>query len=249
MKRVKHIIFWLVIIGIILLLFSSHAIAEDSFQQQRNALVDTVKAEVLRTGNYYLSQRALDEQVLDALRKVPRHEFVRDAERPYAYQNRPLPIGHGQTISQPFIVAIMTDLLKLKKTDRVLEVGTGSGYQAAILAELADSVYTIEVIEPLAKQALINLKRAGYDAVHTRTGDGYYGWESAAPFDSIVVTAVASHIPPPLIKQLKPGGRMILPVGAQFMTQYLVLVTKAADGKITTRQILPVSFVPLTGKH
>lgn len=248
MKRVKHIIFWLVIVGIILLLFSSHAIAEDSFQQQRNALVDTVKAEVLLTRDY-LNLQALDEQVFDALRKVPRHEFVRDAERPYAYQNRPLPIGHGQTISQPFIVAVMTDLLKLNKTDRVLEVGTGSGYQAAILAELADNVYTIEVIEPLAKRALKNLKRAGYDAVHTRTGDGYYGWESAAPFDAIVVTAVASHIPPPLIKQLKPGGRMVLPVGAQFMTQYLVLVTKAADGKVTTRQILPVSFVPLTGKH
>jgi protein-L-isoaspartate(D-aspartate) O-methyltransferase len=143
----------------------------------------------------------------------------------------------------------MTDLLKLKKSDRVLEIGTGSGYQAAMLAELADSVYTIEIIEPLARWAADNLKRAGYDAVHTRTGDGYYGWEDAAPFDAIVVTAVASHIPPPLLKQLKPGGRMVIPVGAQFMTQYLVLVTKDADGKVTTRQTLPVSFVPLTGKH
>ncbi|MDI1293499.1 MAG: protein-L-isoaspartate(D-aspartate) O-methyltransferase [Methylobacter sp.] len=248
MKRVKHLIFWLVVIGIILLLFSSHVIAEDSFRQQRHALVDIIKAEVVTTRDY-LNQEALDEPVLDALRKVPRHEFVRDAERPYAYQNRPLSIGHGQTISQPYIVAIMTDLLKLKKTDRVLEVGTGSGYQAAILAELVDSVYTLEIIEPLAKQAAENLKRTGYDTVHTRTGDGYYGWEEAAPFDGIIVTAVASHIPPPLIKQLKPGGRMIIPVGAQFMTQYLVLVTKDAHEKITTRQILPVSFVPLTGKH
>ncbi|WP_432745913.1 protein-L-isoaspartate(D-aspartate) O-methyltransferase [Methylobacter sp. G7] len=248
MKRVKHLIFWLVVIGIILLLFSSHVIAEDSFRQQRHALVDIIKAGVVTTRDY-LNQEALDEPVLDALRKVPRHEFVRDAERPYAYQNRPLPIGYGQTISQPYIVAIMTDLLKLKKTDRVLEVGTGSGYQAAILAELVDNVYTLEIIEPLAKQAAENLKRTGYDAVHTRTGDGYYGWETAAPFDAIVVTAVASHIPPPLIKQLKPGGRMIIPVGAQFMTQYLVLITKDDDGKVTTRQILPVSFVPLTGKH
>ncbi|MDO9424755.1 MAG: protein-L-isoaspartate(D-aspartate) O-methyltransferase [Methylobacter sp.] len=248
MKRVKHLIFWLVVIGIILLLFSSHVIAEDSFRQQRHALVDIIKAGVLTTRDY-LNQESLDEPVLDALRKVPRHEFVRDAERPYAYQNRPLPIGHGQTISQPYIVAIMTDLLKLKKTDRALEVGTGSGYQAAILAELVDSVYTIEIIEPLAKQAAENLKRTGYDAVHTRTGDGYYGWETAAPFDAIVVTAVASHIPPPLIKQLKPGGRMIIPVGARFMTQYLVLVTKDANEKVTTHQILPVSFVPLTGKH
>jgi protein-L-isoaspartate(D-aspartate) O-methyltransferase len=130
-----------------------------------------------------------------------------------------------------------------------MEVGTGSGYQAAILAELADSVYTIEIVEELGKQAADNLKRAGYGAVHTRIGDGYYGWEAVAPFDGIVVTAVASHIPPPLIKQLKPGGRMIIPVGAQFMTQYLVLVTKNADGKVTTRQILPVTFVPLTGAH
>lgn len=248
MKRVKHLIFWLVVIGIILLLFSSHVIAEDMFRQQRHALVDIIKYDVLRTRDF-LNQESLDDRVLDALRKAPRHEFVPDSQRPYAYQNRPLPIGYGQTISQPYIVAVMTDLLKLKKTDRTLEIGTGSGYQAAILAELADSVYSIEIIEPLAKQAATNLKRAGYDAVHTRTGDGYYGWEEAAPFDGIVVTAVASHIPPPLIKQLKPGGRMIIPVGAPFMTQYLVLVSKDADEKVTTRQILPVSFVPLTGKH
>lgn len=248
MKRVKHLIFWLVVVGIILLLFSSHVIAEDMFRQQRHALVDTIKYDVLRTSDF-LNQESLDDRVLDALRKVPRHEFVPDDQRPYAYQNRPLPIGYGQTISQPYIVAVMTDLLKLKKTDRTLEIGTGSGYQAAILAELADSVYSIEIIEPLAKQAATNLKRAGYHAVHTRTGDGYYGWEEAAPFDGIVVTAVASHIPPPLIKQLKSGGRMIIPVGAPFMTQYLVLVTKDTDEKVTTRQILPVSFVPLTGKH
>ncbi|MGZ5059133.1 MAG: protein-L-isoaspartate(D-aspartate) O-methyltransferase [Methylobacter sp.] len=247
-RRVKHIIFWLVVIGIVLLLFSSHVIAEDDFSRQRHALVNIIKAEVIRTRDF-LNQDSLDEPVLAALLKVPRHEFVPDSERPYAYDNRPLPIGYGQTISQPYIVAVMTDLLKLKKTDRVLEVGSGSGYQAAILAELADSVYTLEIIEPLARQAAANLKRTGYDAVHTRSGDGYYGWQDAAPFDGIVVTAVASHIPPPLIKQLKPGGRMVIPVGAPFMTQYLVLVTKDADDKITTRQILPVSFVPLTGKH
>ena len=248
MKRVKHLIFWLVVIGIILLLFSTHVIAENDYHRQRHALVSIIRAEVM-TARDFLNQESLDEQVFDALRKVPRHEFVPDDERPYAYANRPLSIGYGQTISQPFIVAIMTDLLKLKKTDRVLEVGTGSGYQAAILAELVDSVYTIEIIEPLARQAAANLNRAGYDAVHTRIGDGYYGWEEAAPFDGIVVTAVASHIPPPPIKQLKPGGRMVIPVGAQFMTQYLVLVTKDIDEKVTTRQILPVSFVPLTGKH
>ncbi len=248
MKRIKHLIFWLVVIGLILLLFSSHVIAEDIFQRQRQEMVDIIKIHVKETRNF-LNQESLDNRVLDTLRKVPRHEFVPDDQRPYAYENMPLPIGYGQTISQPYIVAVMTDLLKLKKTDRVLEVGTGSGYQAAILAELADSVYTIEIVEELGRQAAENLKRTGYDAVHTRIGDGYYGWEAAAPFDGIVVTAVASHIPPPLIKQLKPGGRMIIPVGAQFMTQYLVLVTKDVDEKVTTRQILPVSFVPLTGKH
>lgn len=175
MKRVKHIIFWLVVIGIILLLFSSHVIAGDEYSGQRNALVDIVKADVMSTRDY-LNRQNLDEQVFDALQKVPRHEFLRETERPYAYENRPLPIGYGQTISQPYIVAVMTDLLKLKKTDRVLEVGTGSGYQAAILAELADSVYSIEIVEPLGKQAAENLKRAGYDTVNTRIGDGYYGW-------------------------------------------------------------------------
>lgn len=248
MKRVKHIIFWLVIIGIILLLFSSHVIAEDVFQQQRHALVDEIRDEAI-SRRYSLGREGLDDRVLDAMRKVPRHEFVPRDQRFYAYENMPLAIGYGQTISQPYIVAVMTDLLKLKKTDRVLEVGTGSGYQAAILAELADSVYTIEIIEPLAKQAAENLKQTGYASVHTRSGDGYYGWETAAPFDGVVVTAVASHIPPPLIKQLKPGGRMVIPVGAPFMMQYLVLVTKDKDNKITAHQILPVRFVPLTGGH
>jgi protein-L-isoaspartate(D-aspartate) O-methyltransferase len=237
-----------VVIGIILLLFSSHVIAEDEYWQQRDALTDIIKGEVLMTFDY-LNRQGLDEKVLDAMRKVPRHEFVLNAERPYAYENRPLPIGYGQTISQPYIVAVMTDLLKLKKTDRVLEVGTGSGYQTAILAELAGSVYSIEIVESLGKQAAESLKRVGYDAIYTRIGDGYYGWETEAPFDAIIVTAVASYIPPPLIKQLKSGGRMVIPVGASFMTQYLVLVTKGLDGKVTTRQILPVSFVPLTGKH
>jgi protein-L-isoaspartate(D-aspartate) O-methyltransferase len=248
MKRIKHIVFWLIVIGLVLLLFSTHVIAETAFLGQRHHLVDIIKDDVVRTRNF-LGQGALDERVLDAVRKVPRHEFVPVDQRAYSYENRPLPIGYGQTISQPFIVAIMTDLLKPKKTDRILEVGTGSGYQAAILAELVDSVYTIEIVEELGRQAAENLKRTNYNTVHTRIGDGYYGWEAVAPFDGIIVTAVASHIPPPLIKQLKPGGRMILPVGGQFMMQYLTLVDKDFDNKVTTRQVLPVSFVPLTGKH
>jgi protein-L-isoaspartate(D-aspartate) O-methyltransferase len=143
----------------------------------------------------------------------------------------------------------MTDLLNLEKGDRVLEIGTGSGYQAAILGELTGSVFTIEIIEGLGRQAGERLEQLGYKNVRTLIGDGYYGWPSESPFDAIVVTAAASHIPPPLIKQLKPGGRMIIPVGSRFMVQHLVLVTKDADGKVTTRQILPVSFVPLTGEH
>jgi len=248
MKKIKHIIFWLIIIGLILLLFSTHVIAEDDFHRQCDDLISIIKDDVAMTQDF-LGQESLDERVFDAIRKVPRHEFVPDDLRPYAYENMPLPIGYGQTISQPYIVAIMTDLLKPKKTGRVLEIGTGSGYQAAILAELFDSVYTIEIVEELGAKASENLKRTGYDAVHTRIGDGYYGWETVAPFDGIMVTAVASHIPPPLIKQLKPGGRMIIPVGGQFTMQYLVLVTKDSADKVTTRQILPVRFVPLTGQH
>jgi len=248
MKHIKHLIFWLIVVGIILLLFSTHVIASDEYQMQREKLVNLIRVEVAMT-HEFLGQGELDQKVLDAINKVPRHEFVSGEEKPYAYENRPLPIGYGQTISQPYIVAVMTDLLKLKKGDKVLEIGTGSGYQAAILSELTDNVYTIEIVEELAKKGADNLKRAGYAKVKTRTGDGYYGWEEEAPFDGIIVTAVASHLPPPLIKQLKPGGRMIIPVGGQFMMQYLVLVTKDKDDKVTTRQLLPVRFVPLTGKH
>jgi protein-L-isoaspartate(D-aspartate) O-methyltransferase len=248
MKKIKHIVFWLIVIGLVLLLFSSHVIAEDVFLRQRQELVNLIKDDVEMT-SAFLDQGSLDDRVLDAIAKVPRHEFVPDDQRSYAYENRPLSIGCGQTISQPYIVAVMTDLLKPKKTDRVLEIGTGSGYQAAILAELVDNVYTIEIVKELGEQAADHLKKSAYNTVHTRIGDGYYGWETEAPFDGIIVTAVASHIPPPLIKQLKPGGRMVIPVGGQFMMQYLVLVTKDVDNKITTRQILPVRFVPLTGKH
>jgi protein-L-isoaspartate(D-aspartate) O-methyltransferase len=182
------------------------------------------------------------------MERVPRHEFVPESERRYAYENRPLPIGHGQTISQPYIVAIMTDLMKLEPGDRVLEIGTGSGYQAAVLAELVQQVYSIEIISELARSARDVLDRLGYEQVKTRVGDGYYGWQERAPFDAIIVTAAADHVPPPLIKQLKTGGHMLIPVGSRFMTQQLILVTKGDDG-ITTRLLLPVRFVPLTGEH
>lgn len=188
-------------------------------------------------------------RVAAAMEKVERHRFVPALLAPFAYRNHPLPIGHGQTISQPLIVARMTDLLKLEEDDKVLEIGTGSGYQAAVLAEIAKSVYSIEIIEPLGKQAAERLSSLGYENVKTRIGDGYYGWAEAAPFDAIIVTAAASHVPPPLLKQLKPGGRMVVPLGAPFMTQYLMLVEKQQDGSVTTRQIVPVRFVPLSGGH
>jgi len=186
-------------------------------------------------------------RVLAAMRKVPRHEFVPEAYRHQAYEDCPLPIGHGQTISQPFIVAFMTEKLEPKPTDKVLEVGTGSGYQAAVLAELVAEVYTIEIIEPLAKQAKATLHRLGYTNVHVRTGDGYKGWAEAAPFDAIIVTCAPDHVPRPLVDQLKEGGRMIIPVGLPG-DQDLVLLTKKA-GQIEKRAVLPVLFVPMTGSR
>jgi protein-L-isoaspartate(D-aspartate) O-methyltransferase len=222
--------------------------AADPYADARAAMIGEIEDQVSET-SLYLDKEALDPAVLQAMARVPRHELVPRDQRDFAYENRPLPIGHGQTISQPYIVAVMTDLLKPASTDRVLEIGTGSGYQAAILAELVDRVFTIEIIEPLGKLAGRNLEKLGYRNIEVRIGDGYYGWKEQAPFDAIVVTAAASHVPPPLIEQLKPGGRMVIPVGTRFMVQQLVLVEKDAGGEVTTRQILPVRFVPLTGTH
>lgn len=191
----------------------------------------------------------LDAGVVDAMRRVPRHAFVPASQRELAYTNRPLPIGYGQTISQPYIVALMTDLLRLPEHSRTLEIGTGSGYQAAVLAELGHQVHTIEIVSELAELAAKRLSELGYHAVHTRHGDGYYGWPEAAPFDGIVVTAAASQIPPPLLDQLKPGGRMVIPIGATFLVQQLMLVEKLADSSIHTEALLPVAFVPLVGGH
>ena len=218
------------------------------FDAQRHKMVEEVLRDAAETASYS-GTPALSPGVIAALGKVGRHRFVPDKLSALAYLNRPLPIDYGQTISQPFIVALMTDLMKPKAGDRVLEIGTGSGYQAAILAEIVDSVFSIEIIEPLGKQAGERLKSLGYRNVSTRIGDGYYGWPEAAPFDAIIVTAAASHVPPPLIRQLKPGGRIVIPLGTQFMTQYLMLVEKQPDGSVTSRQILPVRFVPLTGGH
>ena len=185
----------------------------------------------------------VDLETLRAMSTVPRHLFVPDYLRRQAYADGPLPIGHGQTISQPYIVAYMTEILRIKPQHRVLEIGTGSGYQAAVLAELTDRVYTMEIIPELADTAGKRLKETGYTSVNIRQGDGYHGWPEAAPFDAIMVTAAAEFIPPPLLKQLKEGGRMIIPVGSPFYVQHLMLVEKK-QGTITTRSLMPVRFVP-----
>ena len=202
--------------------------------------------EDVRYTRHLLGLEALSAPVLQALRDVPRHAFVPDALQDAAYDNRPLPIGENQTISQPYIVAIMTELLALTPEHQVLEVGTGSGYQTAVLARVAKLVYSIEIVPTLAKRAASRLKLLGYDNVRTRHGDGYQGWPEAAPFDAIIITAAADRVPPPLLEQLKPGGRLIVPLNNGF-DQELVLLTKAPSGAISQRKLLPVAFVPMTG--
>ncbi|MCK5352386.1 protein-L-isoaspartate(D-aspartate) O-methyltransferase [bacterium] len=188
-----------------------------------------------------------DQGVLAAMRTVPRHEFVPERYRDQAYNDHPLPIGLGQTISQPYIVAFMTELLKLEPEDRVFELGTGSGYQAAVASKVAGSVYTMEIYRDLADSARERLEALEYKNVHSRYGDGYFGWKEKAPFDAIIVTAAADHIPPPLIEQLRPGGRLIIPLGSPFSIQQLVLVTKDLKGKVSERPVIAVRFVPLLG--
>lgn len=211
----------------------------------RRAMIADIEAKTAEIADV-TGRKRLSPRVLGALAKVRREAFVAEHEAPYAYADRPLPIGHGQTISQPFIVALMTELLDLVPGDRVLEVGTGSGYQAAILAELVRHVYTIEVIPELAPRAHDALAHEGYTNIDGRCGDGAAGWPEHAPFDAIIVTAAAPGIPPALVEQLRPGGRMILPLGRGLFEQSLVLVEKSAGGEVTTRDVLPVAFVPLT---
>jgi len=214
----------------------------------REDMVAEIRADVIATRSY-IGKGSLQPEVFTVLGRVPRHEFVPAEVRPAAYENRPLPIGFGQTISQPYIVALMTDLLAPGPEDMILEVGTGSGYQAAVLAEIVGQVHTMEIIPELARQAEKRFARLGVDNIQVRQGDGYFGWPDAGPFDGIIVTAAADHVPPPLVRQLKNGGRMVIPVGHRFSVQQLLLITKDNDGNLKTRQILPVRFVPLTGEH
>ena len=224
-------------------LLAGPVLAQDARTDERTVMIEAVEAHARRAPGV-VENGAIDPAVLQVMRSVPRHEFVPENVRAEAYADRPLPIGYGQTISQPFIVALMTDLLDVKPGHKVLEIGTGSGYQAAVLSPLAARVYSIEIVPDLGGRAGEVLHRLGFVDVETRIADGYYGWPEAAPFDAIVVTAASSHIPPALIQQLKPGGRMVIPIGGPFSAQQLMVVEKQPSGGITTRQLLPVQFVP-----
>jgi len=239
----KHKLF-ISILSFFLLGFSSSPVQEknnsndyDRFLKKRSAMV---KDQLVKRG-------IKDEQVITAMSIIPRHLFVDDSLSDKAYNDHPLPIGEGQTISQPYVVAMMTEALNLKATDRVLEIGTGSGYQAAVLAEIVSEVYTIEIIEDLAKQAQILLESLNYMNIKAKYADGYFGWKEHAPFDAIIITASANHIPPPLIMQLKEGGRLIIPLGSTLYYQTLTIVTKV-KGELEVEQMGGVAFVPMTGE-
>ncbi|MDJ0813843.1 MAG: protein-L-isoaspartate(D-aspartate) O-methyltransferase [Woeseiaceae bacterium] len=222
----------------------TNACGQQNYDSQRAALVDELRRDSYRAEEY--GAPPLSDTVLASIGAVPRHEFVPPGERQYAYGNYPLPIGAGQTISQPYIVALMTDLADVSADEIVLEIGTGSGYQAAVLAGLAKHVYTIEIVEMLGLRAKDDLERLGYDNVTVRIGDGYAGWPDKAPFDAIVVTAAPDAVPQPLVDQLKVGGRMVIPVGPVHAVQTLQLLCKDADGNLEVTDIIPVRFVPLT---
>ena len=237
---------------LLLLVISMAAAAREATAQEdaqcvreRAAMVETIRA-YARSDASVLGQRGLSERVLEAMRQTKRHLFIPERSCSIAYADRPFPIGHGQTISQPFIVALMTQLAEVAPDHVVLEVGTGSGYQAAILAHLARKVCTIEIIPPLAEAAAKTLRDIAYDNVSVRLGDGYGGWPECGPFDAIVVTAALGQVPPPLIEQLKVGGRLVMPVGAAYGTQHLTVVEKLAHDKTTTRAVALVRFVPFT---
>ena len=216
----------------ILLILSKDVYGDGKERERNNMVRQQIQARDIR-------HRA----TLDAMRNVPRHLYVPYAQRRNAYQDRPLPIGYGQTISQPYIVAFMTEIVDPKPGDKMLEIGTGSGYQAAVLAEIIKEVYTIEIVRPLGEQAK-RILDTQYDNVFVKIADGYHGWAEHAPFDAIVVTAAAEYIPPPLVEQLKEGGRMIIPVGSPFQVQQLMLVERGKDGEVSTRSLMPVRFVP-----
>lgn len=236
--KASTLIYFITIFCLVFLINIDSLNAFDPFELKRKIMIERdIKGRGIK-----------DIKVLNAMAKIPRHFFVDENLRDRAYADHPLPIGEGQTISQPYVVALMTEALKLKSTDRILEIGTGSGYQAAVLAEIVKEVYTIEIRKSLADMATKRLKDLGYKNVKVKYADGYFGWEEYAPFDAIMITAAANHIPPPLLKQLKEGGRLIVPLGSTFYYQTLTLITKKKDGTIKVEQMGPVAFVPMIGE-
>ncbi|MEL0107646.1 MAG: protein-L-isoaspartate(D-aspartate) O-methyltransferase [Rhodospirillales bacterium] len=217
---------------------------ENQYVQERDRLLAEIDEEAAQT-QAYTGRKQFSARVMNALQKVPRHQFVGADQHDMAYLNRPLSIGQGQTISQPYIVAVMTDLLDITPEDTVLEIGTGCGYQAAVLAEIAKTVYSVETIEVLATAARERLEGLGCKNIHIRTGDGFLGWPEYAPYDAIIVTAAPRTVPPALIEQLKPGGRLVIPIGEAFETQTLYRCVKESDGTLTQKRMLPVAFVPM----
>jgi len=230
--------------SLLMVMLTPGATGGKDYAAARADMIKAVEAMARDTGRY-TGRPVLDAAVMQALHKVPRHEFVPESMGDAAYLNRALPIGHDQTISQPYIVALMTDLAQVAPGDRVLEIGTGSGYQAAILAELGVEVYSIEIVRELGRRAADVLTELGYDNLHLRIGDGYQGWPEAAPFAAIIVTAAPPEIPQALVDQLAVGGRMVVPVGPQGTSQTLKVIEKQADGEISTREVIPVGFVPM----
>lgn len=225
---------------------ASRQLNDKTHTRKREPNEDEYSEERVRMVAYQLAQRDIvDRRVLDAMKRIPRHEFVPVALRHNAYDDSPLPIGHGQTISQPYIVALMTQLVEPQPDKKALDIGTGSGYQAAVLAELVMSVHSVEIVEPLANEARERLGKLGYNAVTVKHGDGYQGWQSEAPFDIIIVAAAPDHVPQPLVDQLAPGGKMVIPVGKWY--QKLLVIEKQKDGTTVQRNVAPVAFVPMTG--
>lgn len=236
----------LLAVGLCLVATVNACASDDDMTAERQRLVEKIEAEVRMTAPE-LGFARLDPRVAEAMLRVPRHAFVPSAQRALAYANHPLPIGGGQTISQPYIVAIMSQLLNVGPGDRVFELGTGSGYQAAVLADMGVEVYSVEIVPELAERAVANLEAAGYPQVQVRAGDGWLGWPEAAPFDGIILTAAAPTIPDHLIAQLKPGGRLVMPIGETNSVQQLAIFDKDEDGGLRRRDLLPVRFVPVTG--
>ena len=221
--------------------------AQDRYAVERKAMLEEIARDARHTGRE-TGRPQLSDRVMEAMARVPRHRLVAPGDEAHAYRNQPLSIGQGQTISQPFIVALMTDLLDVEPGARVLEIGTGSGYQAAVLAELGVTVYTIEIIEPLAREAAKRLSQLGYGNIATRIGDGYRGWPEHAPFDAIIVTAAAPDVPQALVEQLRVGGKLVIPIGSPLGAQTLHVIRKEPGGKLLRREVLSVRFVPMTGE-